>query len=271
MSEKKKSMWAACLLLIVCISIVYIFTVKAEVKEVSLTEEQVTGEHIHTLARNMNHKPHVIEDFDVIYQLPQLPTGCEVTAMTMVLNYYGYDADKTTMAREYLPKTGYRLSYKNGKAYGPDLDEVFVGNPFGDGTICGPGAVVTAANAFLADYEKDEVLTSGAKTSVKMQARDITGTTPAGLYLRVSNGQPVVVHVTIAMANREKTLGWYAEDGEYVDWSDNDHGSVLIGWDEETVTIACPLAGIQTYSRAQFEKVYEERGCRASVLEKVLE
>ena len=230
---------------------------------------------VNILAENIDCEPYVIEDFEAVYQLPQLQTGCEVTALTMVLNHYGYDVNKTTLARDYLPKTSYRLSYKGGKAYGPDLDKVFVGNPFGDGTICGPEAVVTTANAYLADWEAGVFAENSGKTkdvpNRKMQAKDITGTTPAGLYFRVSNGQPVIIHVTIGMVNREEVLGWYTDTGKYVDWSLKDHGSVLIGWDEESVTVACPLAGIQTYSRERFEEIYELRGFRASVLEPVSE
>ena len=32
---------------------------------------------------------HQINSFDIIFQMPELPTGCEITALTMVLNYYG--------------------------------------------------------------------------------------------------------------------------------------------------------------------------------------
>ena len=35
-----------------------------------------------------------IKDFPIIYQMPELPTGCEITALTMAVNYYGYPADK---------------------------------------------------------------------------------------------------------------------------------------------------------------------------------
>lgn len=38
-------------------------------------------------------------------QMQELPTGCEVTALTMVLNYYGYTIDKVTMATEGDPTT----------------------------------------------------------------------------------------------------------------------------------------------------------------------
>ena len=39
-----------------------------------------------------------------IMQLPELPTGCEVTALTMVLNFFGHDADKLEIAQDYLEK-----------------------------------------------------------------------------------------------------------------------------------------------------------------------
>ena len=39
-----------------------------------------------------------IDNFPCLNQLPELPTGCEVTSLTMVLNYLGYDADKTDIA-----------------------------------------------------------------------------------------------------------------------------------------------------------------------------
>lgn len=37
-----------------------------------------------------------------ILQNPELPTGCESVALTMVLNYYGQKLSKTTIADEYL-------------------------------------------------------------------------------------------------------------------------------------------------------------------------
>ena len=37
-----------------------------------------------------------------ILQNPELPTGCESVALTMVLKYLGFDFEKTTIADDYL-------------------------------------------------------------------------------------------------------------------------------------------------------------------------
>ena len=58
---------------------------------------------------------YTIKNFEIIGQLPELPTGCEITALTMVLNYYGLNPNKLELATEYLPKTEYSTYYKDGK------------------------------------------------------------------------------------------------------------------------------------------------------------
>ena len=39
------------------------------------------------------------------------------------------------------------------------------------------------------------------------------------------------------------------------------------GYTDTTVVIACPIYGVRTYTKAQFERVYNSRGCKAVVLE----
>ena len=200
---------------------------------------------------------YTIEDFPAIFQMPELPTGCEITAMTMTLHYYGYDVDKTTMAAEYLPTVSANRYYgEDGRLYGSDLRKYFVGDPFTQaGYICGTEAILTAANTYLQDVGSS------------MQAVDKSGASPEELYELVSRDTPVVVWVTIGMANRRTPQGWYTEDGAYVDWSTNDHGAVLIGYSQDTVTIADPISGMVEYSRAQFESVFASRSNQCVVLE----
>lgn len=100
-----------------------------------------------------------------------------------------------------------------------------------------------------------------------MRAVDKSGASPNELYEFVSKDKPVVVWVTISMLDRTTPEGWYTEDGDYVDWSVNDHGAVLIGYSGDTVTIADPISGIVEYSRTQFENVFNSRSRQCVILE----
>ncbi len=199
---------------------------------------------------------HQIEDFEIILQNPELPTGCEITALTMVLCYYGFDADKITMASEYLPTAETIFYYgSNGLKYGPDMNEYFVGDPFSSGYICGTPAIVTAADTYLED------------AGSSMRANDLTGISFDDLYLTVSQDIPVVVWVTIDMETRLTPEGWYTEEGKWVEWSSNDHGAVLIGYTEDTVTIADPISGLVEYDKDSFESVFASRGNQCVILQ----
>lgn len=200
---------------------------------------------------------YLIDNFEITYQMPELPTGCEITALTMALNYYGYGIDKVTMAAQYLPTAAANLYYgADGTLYGSDLNQYFIGDPATEfGYVCGTGAIVTAADSYLSE------------TGSELRAKDMTGTEPEELYEMVSEDIPVVVWVTIGMADRQPAQGWYTENGEYVDWSTNDHGAVLIGYSEDTVTIADPISGLTEYSRGQFESVFESRGRQCEILQ----
>ena len=197
----------------------------------------------------------VIPDFPVILQKPELPTGCEITALAMVLNYYGLPADKVELAKQYLPMQEMIL-YKgaDGKKYGPDMNRYFIGDPFSNGLTCGTGAIMDAAGRYLHDQKSLHY------------AVDMTGSNVDALYNLVDQNCPVMIWITISMADRMEPEGWYTENGVYVDWSSNDHGAVLIGYSESKIMAADPLAGIVEYDKAQFEKIYEARGKRSMII-----
>lgn len=194
-------------------------------------------------------------DFEIIRQMPELPTGCEITALTMMLNYYGYSVDKMTMASEYLPTIPAEFyEGADGRSYGPDMEAFFVGDPFSSGYVCGTGAILSAADAYLEDQGSS------------LRAKALTGISPEALYTLVRDGTPVLVWVTIGMKERDEVQGWYTADRRWMEWSRNDHGAVLIGYDEDTVTIADPLSGLRVYSRDRFEKVFVSRGSQCTAL-----
>ena len=76
---------------------------------------------------------------------------------------------------------------------------------------------MTAADAYL------------ESVGSSMRAADLTGSRPEELYRRVSEDQPVVVWVTISMADRGETEGWYTENGGGVGGGRKDHRAGVIG------------------------------------------
>ena len=97
-------------------------------------------------------------------------------------------------------------------------------------------------------------------------ARAIRDISTEELLDYIEHDMPAVIWCTIGMENRRETQGWYTEDGRYMEWSTNDHGAVLIGYDESSMTIADPICGIITCSREQFEKIFTARGRQCVVL-----
>ena len=79
---------------------------------------------------------------------PSPPTGCEATALTIALQYDGFSAEKTDIAKTYLPKM---LFYTlNNIYYGADFQYVFPGDPMTSyGYGCYAPAIVATANAYF--------------------------------------------------------------------------------------------------------------------------
>ena len=66
-----------------------------------------------------------------ILQNPELPVGCEITALTILLNYYGFNAEKTDMAKNYLPTSWGNPKTVDGKLYKDSFYDYFIGDAFG--------------------------------------------------------------------------------------------------------------------------------------------
>ncbi|EDX42771.1 C39 family peptidase [Limosilactobacillus reuteri] len=82
----------------------------------------------------------VYNDAEVISQLPELPTGCEITAVTMMLRYAGYDVNKVQLAN-IMPRSN------NG-------DNGFVGNPFSpSGWWIFPTGIAPVVDRFVGHHE----------------------------------------------------------------------------------------------------------------------
>lgn len=101
----------------------------------------------------------------LIAQRPELPTGCEITAVTMLLQYTGAQVDKVQLAKE--------MPYDDA-----DCDKGFVGDPFTEnGNSIYPPALINLISKYAG------------------HATDLTGADLATLKAQIDQGRPVVVWV----------------------------------------------------------------------------
>ncbi|MCH5463002.1 hypothetical protein HC026_10560 [Lactobacillus sp. LC28-10] len=101
----------------------------------------------------------------LITQRPELPTGCEITAVTMLLKYAGANVSKVQLAKE--------MPYDDA-----DCNKGFVGDPFTEnGNSIYPPALI----ALITKYAG--------------HATDLTGADLPALKAQIDQNRPVVVWV----------------------------------------------------------------------------
>lgn len=196
-------------------------------------------------------------DMENILQLPELPVGCEITALTILLRHCGFEAEKTDMALNYLPISWGNARYEDGKTYKDSFFNYFIGDPFGKGYGCFSGAIEKAANKYISEH--------GGGYTVK----NISGAHPDVLYDYLAAGTPVLCWATDGMIEPEYYETWYDnETGEQLDWYLNEHCFVLAGFnmDADVVTLNDPMKGIIDYNINKFETRYDQMHRQAIVI-----
>lgn len=183
---------------------------------------------------------------DCVYQRPEFPTGCEITASYMILKYYHFPISKVRFGNKYFEvgekKTDYRYS--------------FVGDPYSEyGLGCYAPAVVLALNHYFTVCESD------------LLAFNYTGYSFETLLNKVAEGYPVVLWGTQYM--KEPFYGSIFKLGEdTVRWISQEHCMVLGGYDLEkkTAFIYDPLAGPVEYDLDVVKKRYIQLGSQAIIV-----
>jgi uncharacterized protein YvpB len=191
---------------------------------------------------------HVISGVTCIMQEPELPSGCEITSLTILLNYLGYRADKIVMAQDYLITSP--LESKS-------LYEAFGGDPADPAAYgCYAPVIVNSANQYLKDSQSNKT------------AYDISGTEFEDLFTYIDSDIPVVVWTTEDLAAPQYTKEWYTDDGVYCTWISPQHCVLLYGYDKasDMVYISDPLKGNVTYSLETFALRYRQMSSQAVVI-----
>jgi uncharacterized protein YvpB len=191
-----------------------------------------------------------------ISQKEKYLSGCESVSAVMALNYLGVNITVDAFIDQYLPCGG--LWRSNGRLYGDDPNERFIGDPY---TNAGYGCfapVIEKACQQLLPADKYTVSTVRGKTLAEL----------CDTY--VSQGIPVPVWVTIGMIPSFQSTQWQLADGSTYTWPANEHCMVLVGWDETGYWFNDPYngRGVVHFSRWLAEQRYAEMGSQAVVIQK---
>ncbi len=185
--------------------------------------------------------------FQPLSQYPELPTGCEVTSLTMVLDHNGLSADKCDIADNFLDK---------GEVGTVDFRVAFEGDPRDESSYgCYAPVIVKTANRYL------QSIRSGLK------AYDLSGSDFENLFSYIDANIPVIVWGTLDCAEGYYSTTWNV-DGVDLTWYTPEHCMVLIGYDNEMVWVADPVYGdVRSYDREIFRNRYETLYKQAVVIQ----
>ena len=202
------------------------------------TVEQLAEQKIQAILKSKLKSDRASIDIDPLEQYPELPTGCEIVALTMALNCFGCKLDKTEVADNYI-------------VYGDSYAISYVGDPYSDG---GAGIWPLGIISSVDNYN--------AASGKSIYAYNTSHLPLSDLYKFIEAGCPALVWTTYYMDEP-----MYTDDGEYYNdeyymWYDNEHCVTLYGYDRSagTVDIADPLQGAVTVDAKEFERLNNDIG-----------
>lgn len=116
-------------------------------------------------------------DMEIVLQNPELPTGCEITSLTMVLNYLGFGVTKTELV------DGYLTCKEPGTA---TFKEAFIGSPYDSSSYgCFAPVIIDTANKYLNSNNSGRIV------------KNLTGSDFDFLLKEVASNHPVIIWTSI--------------------------------------------------------------------------
>lgn len=174
-------------------------------------------------------KDHVLLNIPVISQLPDLPRGCEVTSLAMLLNNAGVSISKMELAQK-IAKDHTPLKIANGVTYFGNPNDGFVGNMYNFGK---PGFGV---------YHKP--IADLAAKYLPGKIKDLTGTDFQELKTHLSDGRPVWIIINTKYQKLPENLfqTWNTPTGP-VNITYKEHSVLITGYDPQFIYFNDPLTG----------------------------
>ncbi len=196
-------------------------------------------------------KDSVLIDAPIINQLPELPRGCEVTSLAMLLQYAGVAVDKMTLA-ESIKKEPSTYRKENGVIYFGHPNDGFVGDMY---SYHNPG---------LGVYHKP--IKELADKYLPGRMVDLTGSNFQELKIHLSDHRPVWVIINTAYSRlpESRFQTWQTPSGP-VDITYKEHSVLVTGYDAQYIYFNDPLTGKKNRKApiTEFEDSWVQMGSQA--------
>jgi uncharacterized protein YvpB len=185
----------------------------------------------------------------LITQMPELPRGCEVTSLAMLLASQGKDVDKLELSQK-IKKDDTPYQRINGLVYFGDPNAGFVGS-MKSLASSGYGVYHEPIFSLLSEYMPEDAL-------------DLTGCDFDDVFYFLKSGKPVWVI----------TNAWYKElpESQFEEWMTpngrieityREHSVLVTGYDSDWIYFNDPLGVAEKASKASFIKAWEQMGKQA--------
>ena len=196
-------------------------------------------------------KANVMIDAPIVKQYPELPRGCEVTSLAMLLLHAGVQTDKMELAQKVKKDT---TPYKK-------IDGVInYGDP-NDGFI---GDMYSLENRGYGVYHKP--IKDLAETYLPDKILDLTGSEFNELERQLSNGVPVwiITNVTYKELPSSYFQNWQTPNGP-IKITYKEHSVLITGYDPDYIYFNDPITGINNKqaSKEDFIKAWIQMGRQA--------
>lgn len=200
-------------------------------------------------------KESTILNIPLINQYPELPRGCEVTSLAMILKHVNVSIDKMILANEVKKDlTPYSINKENKITYGNPY-EGFVGDMYrlsenGYGVYHGP--IVELARKYCGE-----------------SAINLTELSFEEVLFFIEQGNPVwiITNSTFSPLGDAYFEYWHTNSG-IVKVTKKLHSVVMTGFDEGYIYINDPLHNSKNkaLSRSEFKKAWEQMGSQAMTI-----
>jgi uncharacterized protein YvpB len=195
-----------------------------------------------------------IANVPVLGQNPELPTGCEATSLTMLLNWANVHVKKTDVAAAF-PKVPVPV-LADGGWFGGDPNRGFVGNPF---TVDGYGVYHGPVAALLTHF-------------LPGRAEDLSGSSFDKVIAALASGRPVIAWISDDMQEPKLYLTWSTPQGSKINWMVPEHVVVITGYTASTIEVHDPERNATLkYPRTLFQQRWEQMGKQAVTVTQVVD